>query len=185
MTSAHQPFRRSLARLLSTKKAKRAASAAAAVLVACAIGGGQLALNGSGNAGSPSPAADAPADATGARQATPPIEEGGSYTDKDDVALYIHTYGRLPGNFVSKTKAQKAGWNASEGNLDEVLPGKSIGGGHFYNDDGLLPDAKGRTWTECDIGYRGGHRGPERIVFSNDGLIYYTSDHYASFERLY
>ena len=74
---------------------------------------------------------------------------------------------------------------SSEGNLDEVCPGKSIGGSTFYNDDGLLPEADGRTWKECDINYTGGFRGSERIVFSNDGLIYYTNDHYQTFEQLY
>lgn len=113
------------------------------------------------------------------------IDENGTYTSKDEVALYIHTYGHLPSNFVSKTKARKAGWVAKEGNLDKVLPGMSIGGSEFYNNDGQLPDAEGRTWTECDINYQGGFRGAERIVFSNDGLIFYTNDHYETFEQLY
>ena len=113
------------------------------------------------------------------------VTENGTYTTKDEVALYIHMYGHLPSNFISKTKAKQAGWVASEGNLDEVCPGKSIGGSQFYNDDGLLPEASGRTWKECDINYHGGYRGAERIVFSNDGLIYYTGNHYSSFERLY
>ena len=101
------------------------------------------------------------------------------------MALYIHTYGHLPNNFISKTKARNAGWDSSEGNLDEVLPGMSIGGSEFKNYDGQLPEAAGRTWTECDINYTGGYRGAERIVFSNDGLIYYTGDHYQTFEQLY
>ena len=113
------------------------------------------------------------------------VVEDGTYTSKDEVALYIHTYGHLPSNFISKTKAKEAGWVSSEGNLDEVCPGKSIGGSTFYNDDGLLPDADGRSWKECDINYTGGFRGSERIVFSNDGLIYYTNDHYQTFEQLY
>ena len=113
------------------------------------------------------------------------VAEDGTYTSKDEVALYIHTYGHLPSNFISKTKAKEAGWVSSEGNLDEVCPGKSIGGSTFYNDDGLLPDADGRSWKECDINYTGGFRGSERIVFSNDGLIYYTNDHYQTFEQLY
>lgn len=115
----------------------------------------------------------------------PTVEEDGWYTSKDEVALYIHTYGRLPGNFISKTKARDRGWVASEGNLDEVCPGMSIGGSRYYNDDGELPDKRGRQWTECDINYHGGFRGAERIVFSSDGLIYYTADHYETFERLY
>lgn len=116
---------------------------------------------------------------------TAAIDENGSYTSKDEVALYIHTYGHLPSNYISKSKAKKAGWVAKKGNLDEVCPGMSIGGSEFYNDEGLLPDKNGRTWTECDINYKGGHRGAERIVFSNDGLIFYTDDHYETFEQLY
>lgn len=126
------------------------------------------------------PTADAEAD-DGAASVT----EDGEYTSKDEVAAYIHEFGHLPSNYISKTKAQKAGWVSSEGNLWDVCPGKSIGGGRFWNDDGLLPDEDGRTWTECDINYQGGFRGPERIVFSNDGLVYYTGDHYQTFERLY
>lgn len=113
------------------------------------------------------------------------VTEDGTYTSKDEVACYIHLYGHLPSNYISKTKARAAGWDSSEGNLDEVLPGRSIGGSTYYNDDGKLPDATGRTWTECDIDYTGGYRGAERIIFSNDGLIYYTGDHYETFDRLY
>lgn len=101
------------------------------------------------------------------------------------MALYIHTYGTVPSNYVTKTKARKAGWVSSKGNLWDVLPGKSIGGGGFENDDNLLPDAPGRKWFECDIDYEGGFRNAKRIVYSNDGLIYYTDDHYKTFEQLY
>ena len=66
-----------------------------------------------------------------------------------------------------------------------MLPGKSIGGDRFYNREGQLPKAKGRVWTECDVGSSRSSRGPARIVFSNDGLIYYSADHYDSFELLY
>lgn len=138
---------------------------------------------------SSSDGADAQQTETGTQTTTsergPTIDEDGWYTTKEEVALYIHTYGRLPGNFISKTKARDRGWVASEGNLNEVCPGMSIGGSRFYNDDGQLPDKKGRQWTECDINYHGGHRGAERIVFSNDGLIFYTADHYETFEQLY
>lgn len=113
------------------------------------------------------------------------VEEDGAYTSKDEVALYIHTYGHLPSNFITKAEARQAGWDSGSNYVGDVCPGMSIGGDRFYNDDGLLPDADGRTWTECDIDYQGGSRGAERIVFSNDGLIYYTGDHYQTFERLY
>lgn len=112
------------------------------------------------------------------------VEEDGWYYSKDEVALYIHTYGRLPDNFVSKAEAEDAGW--SGGSVERYIPGAAIGGSRFGNYEGLLPKAKGRTWLECDINTHGkSSRGAERIVFSNDGLIYYTPDHYESFELLY
>ena len=115
---------------------------------------------------------------------TPAINEDGSYTSKEDVALYIHTYGHLPGNFITKKEAQALGW--SGGSLEPYAPGKCIGGSRFGNYEGLLPEAEGRTYTECDIDTLGAKsRGAKRIVFSNDGLIYYTGDHYESFELLY
>ncbi|MCR4856515.1 MAG: ribonuclease [Erysipelotrichaceae bacterium] len=113
------------------------------------------------------------------------IDIDGSYTSKEDVALYIATYGKLPGNFVTKSQAKDMGWVASKGNLQKVCEGCSIGGDRFGNREGLLPDKKGRKYYECDIDYRGGTRNEKRIVFSNDGLIYYTDDHFSSFELLY
>ncbi len=112
------------------------------------------------------------------------IDEAGSYTSKDDVALYIHTYGRLPGNFITKAQARDLGWDG--GSLEPYAPGMCIGGDRFGNYEGLLPDKSGRTYAECDIDTRGvSSRGAKRIVFSNDGLIYYTADHYESFTLLY
>lgn len=112
------------------------------------------------------------------------IDEDGIYDTKDEVALYIHTFGCLPGNYITKAEAEKAGW--SGGSVEKYCPGKCIGGGRFGNYEGLLPDAEGRVWTECDINTLGAaSRGAERIVFSNDGLIYYTPDHYDSFQLLY
>lgn len=111
------------------------------------------------------------------------IDEDGEYTSKDDVALYIHTYQKLPENFITKKEAQKLGWEG--GPLEPYAPGKSIGGDRFGNYEGLLPEKKGRSYTECDIDTKGRARGAKRIVFSNDGLIYYTDDHYESFTLLY
>ena len=114
----------------------------------------------------------------------PAIDEHGTYTTKEDVALYIHTYGKLPENFITKKEAEALGWPG--GNLEPYAPGKCIGGSRFGNYEGLLPDAPGRKWTECDIDTLGAKkRGAKRIVYSNDGLIYYTDDHYESFELLY
>lgn len=127
-----------------------------------------------------SPDTDAP-DTT---EAEPEIDEDGTYTSKEDVALYIHTYGKLPSNFISKKDAEKLGWQG--GSLEKFAPGKCIGGSKFGNYEGLLPEKKGRTYTECDIDTLGkSSRGAKRIVFSDDGLIYYTDDHYETFELLY
>ena len=112
------------------------------------------------------------------------LPEDGSYTTKEDVAAYLIQYGHLPGNFVTKAEARKAGWNG--GSLEAVLPGKCIGGDSFGNLEGLLPKAKGRSWRECDINTLGKKsRGEERLIWSSDGLIYYTDDHYESFTRIY
>lgn len=112
------------------------------------------------------------------------LPEDGSYTTKEDVALFIHLYGRLPDNFITKREAEALGWPG--GSLEPYAPGKCIGGSRFGNYEGLLPSAAGRTYTECDIDTLGARsRGAKRIVFSNDGLIYYTEDHYESFELLY
>lgn len=107
------------------------------------------------------------------------------YDTPYEVAEYIHLYNELPPNYITKSEARALGWDNSKGNLWEVAEDKSIGGDHFGNYEGLLPDAAGRRWTECDVNYEGGYRGGERIVFSNDGLIYYTADHYNSFTLLY
>ena len=113
------------------------------------------------------------------------IDENGTYTSKEDVALYIYTYGKLPSNFVTKNKAKDLGWVASKNNLQDVCEGCSIGGDSFGNREGLLPKKDGRKYYECDIDYHGGARNEKRIVFSNDGLVYYTDDHYNSYTLLY
>lgn len=118
------------------------------------------------------------------KETEPALDKNGVYTKKDDVALYIHLYGELPRNFITKSQARALGWTG--GSLEPYAPGKCIGGDRFGNYEGLLPSKKGRTWTECDINTLGkSSRGAKRIVFSNDGLIYYTDDHYESFELLY
>lgn len=118
------------------------------------------------------------------------VTKKGTYTTKVEVALYIHKYGHVPSNYITKTKARNAGWESTKGNLWDVCPGMSIGGGGYVNeqwdDEPLLPETpEGRDWRECDINYEGGFRGAERLVYSDDGLVFYTGDHYTTFERLY
>lgn len=112
------------------------------------------------------------------------IDEDGVYTSKDDVALYLHLYGHLPSNFITKSAAQAKGWPG--GSLEPYAPGCSIGGDKFSNFEGKLPKASGRKYFECDIDTMGASsRGSKRIVYSNDGLIFYTDDHYENFSKLY
>ena len=114
----------------------------------------------------------------------PVIDENGWYYSKDDVALYIHTYGKLPSNYITKKEAEKLGW--SGGSVQKYKKGAAIGGSYFGNNEGLLPKKKGRQYYECDIDTDGkSSRGAKRIIYSNDGLIYYTDDHYESFTLLY
>lgn len=109
-------------------------------------------------------------------------DEHGTYTSKEDVALYLHTYGHLPENFMTKKQAQKLGWQGRS--LEDYAPGMCIGGDYFGNYEGLLP--KDKKYRECDIDTLGRKkRGAKRIIYSDDGDIYYTDDHYETFERLY
>ena len=117
----------------------------------------------------------------------PPTNPPSSNNDDsaDYVGWYIHTYGCLPSFYMTKSQAKSLyGWTG--GPLDKLAPGMCIGGDTFYNKDEQLPDAPGRYWKECDIDTIGANaRGAKRIVFSNDGLVYYTSDHYETFTLLY
>lgn len=117
-------------------------------------------------------------------ETAPPIDKDGWYYTAEEVALYLHTYGKLPENFITKAEAGELGWEG--GSVEKYAPGCAIGGDKFGNREGLLPKAQGRQYYECDIDTNGqSSRGAKRIVYSNDGLIYYTDDHYESFTLLY
>lgn len=113
------------------------------------------------------------------------LEYGWDYYTLEEVALYIHVFWELPPNYITKDEAYDLGWDSREGNLWDVAYGLVIGGDRFGNREGLLPDDGERQWYECDVNYEGGYRGAERVLFSSDGLVYYTLDHYESFEMLY
>lgn len=117
-------------------------------------------------------------------ESTAPIDEDGWYYSAEEVSLYLYTYGELPDNYITKDEAEDLGWTG--GSVEQYAPGYAIGGDYFGNYEGLLPKEKGRTYYECDIDTDGYHsRGSRRIVYSNDGLIYYSDDHYESFVLLY
>ena len=114
----------------------------------------------------------------------PVLDPDGWYYSAEDVALYLVTYGELPCNFITKSQARKLGWEG--GSVQKFQEGAAIGGDKFGNREGILPKADGRQYYECDIDTDGeSSRGAKRIVFSNDGLIYYTEDHYETFILLY
>ena len=124
------------------------------------------------------------------------LPEHGIYTSKDDVALYIHIYKKLPSNFITKSEARKLGWQTNGNNdLSKVAKGKSIGGDEFKNLEKLLPIVDGRKYYECDIDYVSGKRNAKRIVYAIDNdedsedknkkvHIYYTDDHYNTFTEI-
>lgn len=139
-------------------------------------------------ASSPSDPTD-PTDPTAPSQATDPgesaLDPAGHYNSMEDVALYIHLYGCLPQNYVTKDYAKNT-LGCSTSRVQDYWPDGAIGGDVFQNREGRLPAASGRVYYECDIDTWGKYsRGTKRIVFSNDGLVYYTADHYNSFTLLY
>ncbi|MBQ3169173.1 MAG: ribonuclease [Clostridia bacterium] len=113
------------------------------------------------------------------------VEYGYDYFSDEEVALYLYVFRELPANYLTKNEAYDLGWVSSKGNLWSIGNGLVIGGDKFGNREGRLPDARGRQWYEADVNYEGGYRGSERILFSNDGLIYVTFDHYETFTLLY
>lgn len=106
-------------------------------------------------------------------------------TAPQDIADYIFAHGTLPDNFMTKSEARQLGWDSSQNYVSDVAPGYSIGGDKFGNYEGLLPDASGRKWYEADANYTAGPRGAERILYSSDGLVYYTNDHYQTFKEMH
>lgn len=122
-----------------------------------------------------------------APRATPTVapraddEEQGPIIEPQAIADYLFEHGELPDNFITKREAQDLGWDSRRNYVSDVAPGKSIGGDTFGNYEGLLPKAKGRKYHECDCNYTTGPRGAERIVYSTDGLVFYTADHYETF----
>ena len=125
---------------------------------------------------------EAPEDAENVENANLPIQ-GEYYYDLVNVVLYLEIYDELPSNYITKSEAQRLGWEG--GSVEKYKEGAAIGGDSFGNREGLLPEADGRSYTECDIDTNGySSRGSRRLVFSNDGLYFYTSNHYESFSEV-
>lgn len=128
-----------------------------------------------------STAASAGSEAETYASAVDPIDKAGTYNSVEDVALYLDTYGCLPSNYMTKAEARDLGWIG--GSMEYYAPGYAIGGDPFGNREGILPDG---NYYECDIDTIGkDSRGAKRIIWSDDGRIYYTEDHYETFTLLY
>lgn len=117
----------------------------------------------------------------------PPSESAVPYilklTNEKVVIAYLRKHHRLPDYYITKSKAKRQGWIPAKGNLCDVLPGRAIGGDHFGNREGRLPKLSGRKYIEADINYNCGRRNADRLIYSNDGLIYITKNHYKTFQR--
>lgn len=99
--------------------------------------------------------------------------------------VYFSATGELPSNYITKKQAQQFGWINYLGNLNVVAPGKTIGGDIYRNKDGRLPESLGRIWYEADINYDSGYRNCHRLLYSNDGLMFATYDHYMTFVQIH
>ena len=104
---------------------------------------------------------------------------------KDGIDYYLFLHHTLSNHYITKEEARSFKWSPAKGNLWDVLPGTIIGGSIYKNKDGRLPNAPWRVWYEADFDYQGGYRNNRRIVFSNDGLMFVTYDHYLTFSEIY
>ena len=158
------------------------------VLSACAAEGVTAKKNKKKNASPTAAVTAAPAGtaAPGADGETPEeTEEPGPIIEPQRIADYLFEHGELPDNFITKREAQDLGWDSRYNYVSDVAPGMSIGGDYFGNYEGKLPKVKGRKYYECDCWYTGGKRNQYRIIYSNDGHVWYTADHYETFTELY
>ncbi|EFV39181.1 putative ribonuclease [Hafnia paralvei ATCC 29927] len=105
-------------------------------------------------------------------------------TQQDRVVSYLREHQRLPDFYITKKQARAEGWDASAGNLCSAVPGRAIGGDRFSNREKRLPQKAKRVWREADINYHCGRRQADRLIYSNDGLIYITRDHYRTFTKM-
>ena len=102
-------------------------------------------------------------------------------TEERKIIDYVKANKQLPDYYLTKSEARNQGWIASKGNLCDVLPGRAIGGDKFSNREKTLP--KGEQYFEADVNYNCGHRNADRIVFTKNGEVWLTHDHYKSFQK--
>ena len=120
-----------------------------------------------------------------AAPADEPTAEPGPREAAQQLADYLFEHGELPENFVTKREAQDLGWKTRYRNVGDIRPGLAIGGDYFGNYEGKLPQVRGRKYYEADCFYQGKERNAYRIIWSTDGHVWYTGDHYETFEELF
>ena len=110
----------------------------------------------------------------------------GTATNKgtDGADFWLKYKGVLPNYYVSRFEAKAKGWNPKLLNFSKACPEQMLAGGIYRNDDGHLPEKTGRIWHEADINYKYGRRNSQRVLYSNDGLIFVTYDHYYTFHEI-
>jgi hypothetical protein len=114
-----------------------------------------------------------------------PVPEG-PITDPQSIADYLFSHDmELPENFITKKEARELGWDSRYNRVGDVAPGMSIGGDYFGNYQEKLPVGKGISYREADCYYTGGSRNAYRIIYSSDGRVWYTEDHYRTFTELF
>ncbi|KGT88816.1 ribonuclease [Erwinia typographi] len=131
------------------------------------------------------PANNPPAQQQTAPTSSTAANDISSLTQLQRVASYLHQHQRLPAWYLTKSEARRQGWEPGKGNLCQILPGRAIGGDRFSNREKVLPEKQGRRWFEADVNYDCGRRGSDRMLYSSDGLIYVTSDHYRNVKQVY
>lgn len=136
------------------------------------------------NTPTPAPAAETPAPQSAAGMTPTPVPEG-PIIDPQSIADYLFAHGELPDNFITKKEARALGWDSSRNYLSDVAPGMSIGGDYFGNYEGRLPVEQGVEYHEADCWYTGGKRNAYRVIYSNQGRVWYTEDHYETFTELF
>lgn len=122
------------------------------------------------------------------------VQESGKYTTRDSVAAYLCKFDKLPSNYVGKNEGQnlyesKTGKSFEKWNFNPwTTIGVMIGGDKFNNYasnasnyHATLPEG---SYREADVEYSAKNRGTKRLVYQSDCVIYYTADHYETFNRL-
>lgn len=149
----------------------------AAVLL---MSGSTASASGKNKKNTPTPVVTPEATVTPAVTVTP-----GPMDAAQELADYIFEHGELPENYIRKKDAEAQGWKTTYRYVGDIGPGITIGGDYFGNYEKLLPVVKGRKYYEADCFYQGGPRNEYRIIFSNDGHVWYTGDHYNTFTELF